>query len=73
GNLELTEEEEKAIVAFLKTLTDDYQKWGRDNQVPAWSSIPIGSGEPRTARSNSSRPSPGLGTFLSFPQSRSSG
>jgi len=65
GNLGLTEEEEKAIVAFLKTLTDDYQKWGRDNQVPPWSSIPIGSGEPRTARSNSSRPFPGLGTFLS--------
>ena len=33
GNLGLTDEEEKAIVAFLKTLTDDYPKWGRDRRV----------------------------------------
>lgn len=41
GNLKLTAEEEKAIVAFLKTLTDDYQKWGKDRRVPPWSSAPF--------------------------------
>lgn len=34
GNLGLTIEEEKAIVAFMQTLTDDYQKWGKDRHVP---------------------------------------
>jgi cytochrome c peroxidase len=34
GNLGLTPAEEKAIVAFLKTLTDDYPKWGKDPLVP---------------------------------------
>lgn len=34
GNLGLTTHEEKAIVAFMKTLTDDYPKWGIDRRVP---------------------------------------
>ncbi|MFZ2170412.1 MAG: cytochrome c peroxidase [Methylococcaceae bacterium] len=34
GNLGLTTDEEKAIVAFMQTLTDDYQKWGKDRRVP---------------------------------------
>ena len=34
GNLGLTTQEEKAIVAFMKTLTDDYPKWGKDRRVP---------------------------------------
>jgi len=33
GNLGLTNDEEKAIVAFMKTLTDDYPIWGRDRRV----------------------------------------
>jgi cytochrome c peroxidase len=33
GNLGLTVDEEKAIVAFMKTLTDDYPKWGKDPLV----------------------------------------
>lgn len=33
GNLGLSAEEEKAIVAFLKTLTDDYPRWGHDPRV----------------------------------------
>lgn len=34
GNLGLTAKEEKALVAFMKTLTDDYPEWGEDPQVP---------------------------------------
>jgi cytochrome c peroxidase len=41
GNLGLTDPEEKAIVAFLMTLTDDYPKWGHDRRVPAWSPAPF--------------------------------
>lgn len=41
GNLGLTAEEEKAVVAFLKTLTDDYQRWGHDKNVPPGSSSPF--------------------------------
>lgn len=41
GNLGLSAEEEKAIVAFLKTLTDDYPKWGHDHRVPPWASSPF--------------------------------
>ncbi len=33
GNLGLTKDEEKAIVSFLKTLTDDCPEWGRDKRV----------------------------------------
>lgn len=41
GDLGLTSEEEKALVAFLKTLSDDYQKWGRDRLVPPWTPAPF--------------------------------
>lgn len=41
GNLGLSQEEEKAIVAFLKTLTDDYQLWGLDSRVPPDSPPPF--------------------------------
>lgn len=41
GNLELTADEEKAIVAFMKTLTDDYQKWGKDRRVPPHTRSPF--------------------------------
>ena len=34
GNLGLKPEEEEAIVAFLKTLTDNYPEWGNDPRVP---------------------------------------
>lgn len=34
GNLGLTAEEEADLVAFMKTLTDDYPKWGNDPNVP---------------------------------------
>ncbi|MGR8953229.1 MAG: cytochrome-c peroxidase, partial [Gammaproteobacteria bacterium] len=45
GNLGLTEDEEKAIVAFLKTLTDDYPEWGHDKRVPPGTPSPYDSGE----------------------------
>lgn len=41
GNLGLTPEEEAALVAFLKTLTDDYPKWGHDPRVPRRSLPPF--------------------------------
>lgn len=34
GNLGLTAEEEADVVAFMKTLTDDYPEWGNDPDVP---------------------------------------
>jgi cytochrome c peroxidase len=34
GNLGLTPQEEAAVVAFMKTLTDGYPYWGRDPRVP---------------------------------------
>lgn len=34
GNLGLTVDQEKAVVAFMKTLTDDYPEWGNDPLVP---------------------------------------
>jgi len=34
GNLGLTTEEETALVAFMKTLTDGYPDWGKDPNVP---------------------------------------
>lgn len=40
GILGLTAEEEKAIVAFLITLTDDYPKWGHDKRVPVGTPSP---------------------------------
>ena len=41
GDLGLSNEEEMAIVAFLHTLTDDYQIWGGDKCVPPWSPAPF--------------------------------
>lgn len=41
GNLELTTGEEKAVIAFLKTLTDDYPKWGNDPLVPPGTPSPF--------------------------------
>ncbi len=41
GNLELTAQEERAIVAFLKTLTDDYPAWGKDANVPIGTPSPF--------------------------------
>lgn len=41
GNLHLSHEEEKAIIAFLKTLTDGYPKWGHDRRIPPWSPAPF--------------------------------
>ena len=34
GDLKLTQDEERAIVAFMKTLTDDYPAWGNDPLIP---------------------------------------
>lgn len=34
GDLKLTQDEEQAIVAFMKTLTDDYPAWGNDPLIP---------------------------------------
>lgn len=42
GNLGLTAEEEAAIVAFMKTLTDGYPFWGGDPGVPPGSPAPYG-------------------------------
>lgn len=44
GNLGLTPEEEQALGVFLKTLTDDYPKWGNDRRVPRWSPPPFRQG-----------------------------
>ena len=41
GNLKLSAAEEKAIVAFLKTLTDDYPLWGLDKNVPPGTPSPF--------------------------------
>jgi cytochrome c peroxidase len=40
GDLHLTKDEEQAIVAFLKTLTDGYPKWGNDPLVLPGSGSP---------------------------------
>lgn len=41
GNLGLTAEEETAVVAFMKTLTDDYSETGADDQVPPGTASPF--------------------------------
>lgn len=41
GDLGLTTDEERAIVAFMLTLTDDYPKWGKDPRVPPGSPAPF--------------------------------
>lgn len=46
GNLGLTNDEEKAIVAFMKTLTDDYPIWGNDQSVPPGTPSPFPKAKP---------------------------
>jgi len=46
GNLGLNPDEEKAIVAFMKTLTDDYPKWGKDLRVPPGTPSPFPKAKP---------------------------
>lgn len=41
GNLGLTADEEADLVAFLKTLTDDYPTWGNDPKVPQGAPSPF--------------------------------
>lgn len=41
GDLKLSSTEEQAIVAFLKTLTDDYPLWGKDSNVPVGTPSPF--------------------------------
>ena len=41
GNLGLSSEEEANVVAFLKTLTDDYPVWGNDPSVPKGTASPF--------------------------------
>jgi cytochrome c peroxidase len=41
GNLGLSADEESAVVAFLKTLTDDYPNWGNDPLVPKGTPSPF--------------------------------
>ena len=41
GNLGLTPAEEKAVVAFMKTLTDGYPEWGNDPLVPPGTPSPF--------------------------------
>jgi cytochrome c peroxidase len=40
GDLDLTAEEEAALVAFMKTLTDGYPDWGNDPKVPSGTPSP---------------------------------
>lgn len=41
GDLGLTPAQEKAVVAFMKTLTDDYPEWGNDPLVPSGTPSPF--------------------------------
>jgi cytochrome c peroxidase len=41
GNLRLNANEESAVVAFLKTLTDDYPTWGNDKNIPIGTESPF--------------------------------
>jgi len=41
GALNLTDNEEADLVAFLKTLTDDYPAWGKDSRVPKGTPSPF--------------------------------
>lgn len=45
GNLGLTPAQEQAVVAFMKTLTDDYPEWGNDPLVPPGTPSPFVDGE----------------------------
>ncbi len=44
GDLGLTAKEEKALVAFMKTLTDDYPAWGNDPLIPPGTPSPFTEG-----------------------------
>ncbi|MFA5923094.1 MAG: cytochrome c peroxidase [Methylococcaceae bacterium] len=46
GNLRLTTREEKEIVAFMKTLTDDYPIWGKDRLIPPGTPSPFSEVKP---------------------------
>jgi cytochrome c peroxidase len=41
GDLKLSAQEEEALVAFMKTLTDGYPDWGQDPQVPPGTPSPF--------------------------------
>ena len=41
GDLGLTEAEERALVAFMRTLTDGYPEWGNDPKVPPGTPSPF--------------------------------
>jgi cytochrome c peroxidase len=41
GDLKLTPEEESDLVAFMRTLTDNYPAWGRDPKVPPGTPSPF--------------------------------
>jgi cytochrome c peroxidase len=41
GNLKLSPDEEAALVAFMKTLTDGYPDWGNDPKVPPGTPSPF--------------------------------
>ena len=41
GDLGLSADEEAALVAFLKTLTDDYPRWGQDSNIPPGTPSPF--------------------------------
>ncbi|MCB2113580.1 MAG: hypothetical protein KDD85_08530 [Parvularculaceae bacterium] len=41
GDLGLTENEERALVEFMKTLTDGYPEWGNDPKVPPGTPSPF--------------------------------
>ena len=41
GNLGLSAQDEADLVAFMKTLTDDYPEWGNDPNVPKGTRSPV--------------------------------
>lgn len=41
GDLGLSDKEETDLVAFLKTLTDDYPTWGKDPRIPMGTPSPF--------------------------------
>ncbi|MCB1864975.1 MAG: hypothetical protein KDG50_06060 [Chromatiales bacterium] len=41
GDLKLSDEDERALVAFMRTLTDGYPDWGGDSRVPPGTAAPL--------------------------------
>jgi cytochrome c peroxidase len=41
GDLGLTRDQELALVAFMKTLTDGYAEWGQDPRIPPGTPSPF--------------------------------